>query len=113
VSTHPMAGGGWVAIHENISDRKHAEHEHAMSLARDRRRVWIEEAIAAFRARAETTLKLVMESSSAMHASAQSLLQRSARTSENAESALNSSQQAWTCADSAALAAEQLSSSIA
>jgi methyl-accepting chemotaxis protein len=113
VSTHPMAGGGWVAIHENISDRKHAEHEHAMSLARDRRRVWMEEAISAFRARAETTLKLVMESSSAMHASAQSLLQRSARTSENAESALNSSQQAWTCADSAALAAEQLSSSIA
>jgi NO-binding membrane sensor protein with MHYT domain len=113
VSTHPMAGGGWVAIHENISDRKHAEQEHAMSLARDRRRVWMEEAIAAFRARAEMTLKLVMESSSAMSASAQSLLQRSARTSENAESALNSSQQAWTCADSAALAAEQLSSSIA
>ncbi len=113
VSTHPMAGGGWVAIHENISDRKHAEQEHAMSLARDRRRVWMEEAISAFRARAETTLKLVMESSSAMHASAQSLLQRSARTSENAKSALNSSQQAWTCANSAALAAEQLSSSIA
>jgi methyl-accepting chemotaxis protein len=113
VSTHPMEGGGWVAIHENISERKHAEQEHALSQARDRRRVWIEESIAAFRARAETTLRLVMDSSTAMSASAQTLLQTSARTSENAESALNSSQQAWTCTDSAALAAEQLSTSIA
>ena len=113
VSTHPMDGGGWVAIHENISERKHAEQEYALSQARDRRRVWIEEAIAAFRARAETRLGLVMASSTAMSGSAQSLLQTSARTSENAESALNSSQQAWTCTNSAALAAEHLSASIA
>ena len=112
VSTHPMAGGGWVAIHENISERKQAEQEHSLSMARDQRRVWIEEAISSFRARAETTLQMVMQSSGAMNSVAQTLLKMSARTSENAQAALDSSHEASTGTDSAASAARELSESI-
>jgi methyl-accepting chemotaxis protein len=112
VSTHPMAGGGWVAIHENISERKQAEQEHTRSMARDQRRVWIEEAISSFRARAETTLQMVMQSSGAMNSVAQTLLKMSARTSENAQAALDSSHEASAGTDSAASAARELSASI-
>jgi methyl-accepting chemotaxis protein len=112
VSTHPMAGGGWVAIHENISERKQAEQEHTLSMARDQRRVWIEEAISSFRARAETTLQMVMQSSGAMNSVAQTLLKMSARTSENAQAALDSSHEASAGTDSAASAARELSASI-
>ena len=66
VSTHPMAGGGWVAIHENISERKHAQQQQALLAARDRRRVWIEEAISTFRTRSENVLKTVVASSAAI-----------------------------------------------
>jgi len=112
VSTHPMAGGGWVAIHENISARKQAEQERTLSMARDQRRVWIEEAISSFRARAETTLQMVMQSSATMNSVAQTLLNMSARTSKNAEAALDSSHEASAGTDSAASAARELSASI-
>jgi methyl-accepting chemotaxis protein len=112
VSTHPMAGGGWVAIHENISERKQAQQEHDLAVARDQRRVWIEEAISSFRARAETTLQMVMQSSCAMNSVAQTLLKMSARTSENAQAALDSSHEASAGTDSAASAARELSASI-
>jgi methyl-accepting chemotaxis protein len=112
VSTHPMGGGGWVAIHENISERIQAEQEHSLSVVRDQRRVWIEEAISSFRARAETTLQMVMQSSGAMNAVAQTLLKMSARTSENAQAALDSSHEASAGTDSAASAARELSASI-
>jgi len=112
VSTHPMAGGGWVAIHENISERKLAEQEHNLSMARDQRRIWIEEAISSFRARAETTLQMVMQSSGAMNSVAQTLLKMSARTSENAQASLDSSHEASAGTDSAASAARELSASI-
>ena len=105
VSTHPMADGGWVAIHENISERKQAQQEQSLLVARDQRRVWIEEAISSFRTRAETTLQMVMQSSGAMSSVAQTLLKMSARTSENAQAALDSSHQASARTDSAASAA--------
>lgn len=113
VSTHPIKGGGWAAIHENISARKQSEQELSLSRARDKRRVWIEDAISTFRARAETTLQMMTNSSTTMGASAKVLLTTSARTSENAQAALNSSQEASVGTEAAAVAAEQLSTSIA
>ena len=113
VSTHPMAGGGWVAIHENISDRKQAEERQNMMAARDQRRVWIEEAISSFRARAEMALQTVMQSSTAMNSVAQTLLSSSARTSESAKAALGSSHEASAGTETAASAAQELTASIA
>lgn len=112
VSTHPMAGGGWVAIHENISDRKHAEEQRLALAARDQRRVALEEAISAFRARAEQMLQTMMESTEAMNTIASALLKTSGRTSESAKSALDSSQEASAGTATAAAAAQELTVSI-
>jgi methyl-accepting chemotaxis protein/PAS domain-containing protein len=112
VSTHPMAGGGWVAIHENISERKQAEERQNMMAARDQRRVWIEEAISSFRARSEMALQTVMQSSAALNTVAQTLLASSARTSESAKAALGSSHEASAGTETAAAAAQELTASI-
>jgi methyl-accepting chemotaxis protein/NO-binding membrane sensor protein with MHYT domain len=113
VSTHPMAGGGWVAIHENISDRKHAEEQRLALAARDQRRVALEEAISLFRSRAEQMLQTMMESTEAMNTIASALLKTSARTSESAKSALDSSHEASAGTATAAAAAQELTVSIA
>jgi methyl-accepting chemotaxis protein len=112
VSTHPMAGGGWVAVHENISERKQVQQRAEVAVAREERRVWIEEAISAFRQRAEVALTTVMQSSGAMSAVAEMLLKSSARTSDSAQEALDSSNQASAVAETASSAATELTNSI-
>lgn len=112
VSTHPMQGGGWVAIHENISDRRHIEKERAELAARDQRRRWIEEAISSFRARIEDVLSTVIASASTMNAAATSLIAASSRTSESTKAALNSSHESSAGATVAATATNELTVSI-
>ena len=112
VSTHPMAGGGWVALHENISKRKQAEQQQILLAARDQRRVWVEEAISTFRIRCEDVLQTVMASSASMNSTAQVLLLSSAQTSESAKAALDSSHEAAAGAETAAAAAQELTASI-
>jgi methyl-accepting chemotaxis protein len=112
VSTHPMRGGGWVAIHENISDRRHIEEERAQLAARDERRRWIEEAISSFRSRVDKVLLTVAESGSTMTMAAQSLIATSSRTSDSTVAALNISHTASAGANTAALATNELTASI-
>jgi methyl-accepting chemotaxis protein len=112
VSTHPMAGGGWVAVHENISERKQVQQSAELSAAREKRRVWIEEAISSFQQRAEVALTTVMQSSGAMSAVAEMLLTSSARTSDSAQEALGSSHEASAVAETASSAANELTASI-
>jgi methyl-accepting chemotaxis protein/NO-binding membrane sensor protein with MHYT domain len=113
VSTHPMAGGGWVAIHENISALRHAEEERAKMLTRDQRRIEIEEAISSFRTRVETVLKTVRESSVSMSHVANALLVSSNQTSVSAKAALDSSQGASAGSAAAAAATNELNRAIA
>ena len=112
VSTHPMRGGGWVAIHENISDRRHIEEERTQLAARDERRRWIEEAIASFRSRVDKVLLTVAESGSTMNEAAKSLIATSARTTESTLAALNISHAASAGASTAAMATNELTASI-
>jgi methyl-accepting chemotaxis protein/NO-binding membrane sensor protein with MHYT domain len=112
VSTHPMRGGGWVAIHENISDRRHIEEERAQLAARDERRRWIEEAIASFRSRVDKVLLTVAESGSTMNDAAKSLIATSARTTDSTITALNISHAASAGASTAAMATNDLTASI-
>jgi len=113
VSTHPMTGGGWVAVHENISERRNVENERAELAARDQHRIWLEEAISAFRARVEAVLQTVTDNTSTMNATASNLLTSSTRTSESATSALDSSHDASAGAAAAAEATDELTASIA
>ena len=70
VTNRPMADGGWVATHEDITERRDAEHERASMQEQQQRRTMIEQAIAAFRQRVEDHLRTVAEGAMAMRATA-------------------------------------------
>ena len=60
VINRPMPGGGWVATHEDITDRRDAERERVSMQEQQQRRATIEEAIASFRRRVEDRLEDVI-----------------------------------------------------
>jgi PAS domain-containing protein len=113
VWTHPMVGGGWVAIHENISERRQVEEERSTLAARDQRRIHIENAIASFRERMSTILGAVIESSASTNVTASEMVRSSSKTSQSAKAALDSSNEASAGADTASHATHELNESIA
>ena len=113
VTNHPMKGGGWIGTHEDITERRQAEQQRATLQHQEERRAVIENAIAAFRERAESLLRTVADSAVEMRATAASLFSASGHTSQRAESAVHTSNEASTNVESAAIAADEMSSSIA
>ena len=113
VTNHPMKGGGWIGTHEDITERRQAEQQRATLQHQEERRAVIENAIAAFRERAEFLLRTVADSAGEMRATAASLFNASGHTSQRAESAVHTSNEASTNVESAAIAADEMSSSIA
>jgi methyl-accepting chemotaxis protein len=112
VSNRPMAGGGWVATHEDITERREAERERASMQEQRQRRAAIEQAIAAFRQRVEDTLRTVTEGAMAMRSIATTLFANSGQTSKSAESAVSASNEASANVETAAIAADELAGSI-
>ena len=113
VTNHPIAGGGWITTHEDVTERRQAEQER-MALEQQRaRRATIESAIATFRECAETLLQTTTDSAGKMRATAASLFNTSGETTRHAEGAMQTSQQALTGVETAANAATELSNSIA
>jgi len=112
VTNRPMAGGGWVATHEDITERRDAERERASMQEQQQRRTLIEQAIAAFRRRAEDHLRTVTDGAMAMRATAAMLLTSSGETSQRAEGAVSASDEASTNVNTAAAAADELAGSI-
>ncbi len=112
VSNRPMADGGWVATHEDITERRDAERERAAMQEQQQRRAMIEQAIAAFRQRVEDHLRTVTDGAMAMRSTATTLLASSGETSQRAEGAVSASNEASTNVDTAAVAADELAGSI-
>jgi methyl-accepting chemotaxis protein len=112
LANRPMQNGGWVATHEDVTERRQAELARTAMLAVEGRRSAIEEAIAGFRTRVESVLKTVADSAGAMQTTAGGLLTASEQTSKRAESAVRSSNEASTNVAVAATAAAELSASI-
>ncbi len=112
VINRPMTGGGWVATHEDISERRDAERERASMQEQQQRRATIEQAIAAFRQRVEDHLGTVTEGAMVMHGTATTLLASSGETAQRAEGAVATSNESSTNVDTAAVAADELSNSI-
>jgi len=102
----PMIGGGWLATHEDVTNRDQLASE------QQRRRV-VDSAIAAFRGRVENVLKTVKDSTSAMKSTARELFSSSQQTSERAEGMMQASQGASSGVHHAANATNQMSSSAA
>jgi len=112
VINRPMADGGWVATHEDITERRDAERERSSMQDQQKRRTIIEQAIASFRQRVEDHLRTVTDGAMAMRSTASALLASSGQTSQRAESAVSASNEASTNVETAAVAADELSSSI-
>jgi len=101
----PMLGGGWLATHEDISERAQLASEQA-------RRNLVEGAIAAFRTRVEGVLRTVSESTRAMKATAAELFASSEQTSARAEGMVQATRGASASVDRAAIASNQMSGSV-
>jgi hypothetical protein len=112
VTNRPMPGGGWVATHEDITDRRDAERERAAMQEQQQRRTMIEQAIAMFRQRVEEHLRTVADGAMTMRSTAGTLLANSSQTSKSAESAVSASNEACTNVETAAVAADELTGSI-
>jgi methyl-accepting chemotaxis protein len=108
----PMAGGGWLATHTDVTEQLSAEKERDTLRQREERRHAIDSAISSFRARVESTLNTVRQSAAAMKTAAKTLLAISDRTLQRTEGALHGSNEASANVETAATAAAELSSSI-
>lgn len=109
----PMKGGGWVSTHEDVTEQRRAEEERAAIRDQEKRRAIIDEAISSFRPMIERLLSSVSDSASAMRSTATALLGSSDQTSQRAKSAVDAFHEASANVETAAVAADQLSRSIA
>jgi methyl-accepting chemotaxis protein len=108
----PMAHGGWVATHTDVTNQLQAERERDSLRQREERRKAIDAAISAFRMRVENVLKTVGQSAASMKSAANLLLSTSDYTLQRAEGAVNGSNEASANVETAAAAAVELSASI-
>src|SRR5262245_23041598 len=106
-------GGGWVSTHEDVTEQRRAEQERADIRDQEERRASIDSAIASFRPAAEKLLSTVSESATAMRSTALALFGSSEHTSQRAESAVQAFHEASANVETAAVAADELSRSIA
>ncbi len=112
VMNHPMPGGGWIGTHEDITERREAEQRQAAMQEREERRAVVDAAISRFSNCVETLLNGVVEKALEMHAVASSLFDMSGRTSEHANSAVQTSNRASSNIENAEIATTELSSSV-
>jgi methyl-accepting chemotaxis protein len=110
--SRPMAGGGWLATHTDVTEQLLAEKERDTLRQREERRRAIDAAISSFRQRVESVLKTVGQSATAMKAAARTLLSTSDHTLQRTEGAVHGSNEASANVETAASAATELSSSI-
>ena len=109
----PLAGGGWVSTHEDVTEQRRAEEERTAVRDQEQRRAAIDLAITSFRPQVEALLSSVSDSATAMRATAATLFGSSEHTSQRAESAVQAFNEASTNVETAAVAADELSRSIA
>jgi len=112
VSSRPMARGGWVATHQDVTERRRQDQERERMASQDHRRAAVDTAIAVFRERAEAMLKTVGDTAVTMRTTATTLFAASRKASQRAEGAVHTSNEASTNVEIAASAANELSASI-
>jgi methyl-accepting chemotaxis protein len=109
----PMEGEGWIAIHEDITERHQVEKQRDEMLARESRRSAIESAISSFRERVEEVLGAVSNNANMMKSTATAMLISSEQTTQHAEAALRESDEASANVAKVADSTEELLASIA
>jgi len=109
----PLPGGGWVSTHEDVTEQRKAEEERAAIHEQEQRRTNIDASITSFRPQVEKLLARVSDSATAMRSTAATLFGSSEQTSQRAESAVQAFHEASANVETAAVAADELSRSIA
>jgi methyl-accepting chemotaxis protein len=112
LASRPLRDGGWVVTHDDVTEQRAAEQKHASLAEQEQRRMAIEAAIRSFRERVEAVLKTVSDSAGTMRSTATTLSGSSDQTSQRAEGAVKTSNDASNNVEAAAAAAEELLSSI-
>ncbi|MGE0063174.1 MAG: PAS-domain containing protein, partial [Xanthobacteraceae bacterium] len=112
VTNHPMKQGGWVTTHEDITAQRETVQQLAVMQDQEQRRATIEEAVAVFRSRAEVLLQTVLGRATDMRETAKGLAAVFSKTADHARHASAASIEATHNVESAASAAEEMSSSI-
>ena len=112
ITNRPVPGGGWVATHDDITERERKNKLLNRAAEQEERRAEIEMAISTFRNRIEATLKTVSDYADAMRKTANTLFAASRKTSERAEGAVLASNEASDNVEVAAAAAEAMLTSI-
>jgi len=112
VRNAPLQSGGWVATHDDITEQRRVAQERIAMEDATQRRELIENAIAMFRGRVENLLRTVSDSAVEMRTTSELLFRSSDQTSQRADSAVQTSNEASANVDTAAVAADELASSI-
>jgi len=112
VVNRPLAGGGWVATHEDVTERRLADRERVSIMQAQARRTAIDEAIAEFHTRVETALAIVSDGADSMQSTAVGLLSASEQTTQRADAALHASNGSSANVEVAATAAAEMAASI-
>jgi len=110
---HPLPRGGWISTHEDVTERRRAAHEHSASREQAQRRQIVDSAIAEFRPQVESLVSVLTDSAASMRLTAASLFSAAQQTSERAANAVDAFNEASANVDSAAVASDELSHSIA
>ena len=84
IANRPMEHGGWVATHEDITERRLEDQKRDTLAAQEQRRIVVDAAISVFRQRIAAMLKTVGDSAVAMRSIATTLFAASRKTSERA-----------------------------
>ncbi len=113
VTRGPMPEGGWVATHEDVSERLRLEDQRDHMASQEQRRIAIDGAISAFRNSVETKFKSAADHATALRSTANTLFASSRKTAGHAEDAAKFSDDASTNVGFAASATTELTSSIA
>src|SRR5688572_3682666 len=111
VMNHPVEGGGWIGIHEDVTERRASEQQQTALQLQEERRMMLEGAISTFRLRAESLLHSVSERATQMRSMAAELSNASGASSRSAEIAVSTSNGALLNVDRAAAAGDELSTS--
>lgn len=113
VTRGPMPGGGWVATHEDVTQRLQLEEQRDHMASQEERRLVVDAAIHAFRQKTEVMFRSATDRAAALRSTATTLFTASRKTSNKAEDAVQSSNSASANVEFAASAVGELSTSIA
>jgi methyl-accepting chemotaxis protein len=106
-------GKYWVGTHDDITERRAAEHKTTLLSEQEARRAAVDDAIVWFRGSVEGVLRTVTDSVAAMKSTATNLAATSSETTVQTTGAVNTSNDAFGGVETAASAADELAKSIA